>query len=137
MEEGQGAVGPAICTAGVPAAEMVCRVNPGMSIMEVRERSNVLEFWAMDIGSVMGGGGGKEAGDAEDLLGAIAGGGVGGSAIASTQCRRQHQSPKFLPPPPSPELRASLARVAMARLLLSLLPSLLVGVAKLILTSLA
>jgi hypothetical protein len=33
-EEGQGAVGPAICTAGVPAAEMACRMDLGMSILE-------------------------------------------------------------------------------------------------------
>jgi hypothetical protein len=33
-EEGQVAVRPAICTAGAPAADMACRVDPGTSILE-------------------------------------------------------------------------------------------------------
>jgi hypothetical protein len=41
-EEGQDAVGPSIYTAGVPAVEMACGVNLGMSILEGREGSNDL-----------------------------------------------------------------------------------------------
>jgi hypothetical protein len=33
-EEGQGAVGPAICHAGVPAVEMACGVDPGTLVLE-------------------------------------------------------------------------------------------------------
>jgi hypothetical protein len=71
-EEGQGAVGPGICAAGVPAAEMACRVDPGTSVLEEREGSNVLENWAMNIGSTVGGGGGDIAVEVEDVLVTIA-----------------------------------------------------------------
>jgi hypothetical protein len=33
-EEGQGTVEPVICSAGVPAPEMACGVNPGISFLE-------------------------------------------------------------------------------------------------------
>jgi hypothetical protein len=52
-EEGQGAVGSAICAAGKPASEMACGVDQGMSILE---GSNVQNLWAMDFGGVVGGG---------------------------------------------------------------------------------
>jgi hypothetical protein len=58
-DEGQGTVGSVICAAGVPVAEMACGVDPGTPVLE---GSNVLANWAMDIGGVVGGGGGNEAG---------------------------------------------------------------------------
>ncbi len=81
-EEGQGAVGPAICADGVPAVEMACGVDPGMSVLE---GSDVLANWATDIGGAVGAGSGYEAGEVEDILGAITGGG----AVVSAQGRRQ------------------------------------------------
>jgi hypothetical protein len=45
VEEGQGTVGPAICIDGVPAVEMACRVNPGMSVLEVPPPSPHLWFF--------------------------------------------------------------------------------------------
>ncbi len=89
-EEGQGTVRSAICTAGVPAAEMACGVEPGRSVLE---RSNVLANWATDIGCLVGRGGGNLAGEAEDVLSAIADSGGGGGAIASTWGGRQRRSP--------------------------------------------
>jgi hypothetical protein len=80
-EEGQGTVGPMICTAGVPAAEITCRVDPGTSVLE---GSNVLANWAADIGSAVGGGGINKAGEAEDILCAIAGSAGSSCTIAST-----------------------------------------------------
>ncbi len=41
----------------------------GTSVLEGR---NVLSNWAMDIGGMVGGGGGGKLGEAEDILGAIA-----------------------------------------------------------------
>ncbi len=52
VEEGHGRVGSMICTAGVPAVEMACGVDPGRSIFE---GSNILANWEMDIGCVVGG----------------------------------------------------------------------------------
>jgi hypothetical protein len=52
-EEGQGTVGPAICAAGVPTAEMACRVDLGTSVLE---GSNVQENWSTDFGGMVGGG---------------------------------------------------------------------------------
>jgi hypothetical protein len=60
-KEGQGAVGPAICTADVPTAEMACRVDPGTSLLKGREGSKVLANWATDIGGAMSRGVGEEA----------------------------------------------------------------------------
>ena len=57
-EEGQGIVGPAICAAGVPKAEMACGVDPGTSVLE---GSNVMANWA-DIGGAVGKGGGTRLG---------------------------------------------------------------------------
>jgi hypothetical protein len=131
-EEDQGAVCPTICAAGVPAEKMACRADPGTSVLE---GSDVLANWAMDIGSMVGRGSGVKAGETEDVLGAIAGGGGGSSAIASTRGGWQQRSPKPLPSP-LPASRASLARDTMARLSLSSLLSLLIGVSKLKLTSL-
>jgi hypothetical protein len=121
-EEGQGTVGPVICTAaaGVPAAEMVCGVDPGTSVLE---GSNVQENWAMDFGGMVGWGSGNEAGEAEDVLGAITGSGGSSGFIASARGGWQWQLPKPLPPP-LPASQASLAREAMARMLLSSLSSL-------------
>jgi hypothetical protein len=48
VEEGQGAAGPEICAAGVPAAEMTSGVDPGTSVLEGLEESNVLANWVMD-----------------------------------------------------------------------------------------
>ncbi len=79
-EEGQGAGRPAICAAGVPAAEMACRVDLGTSVLE---GSNVHKNWAMDFGGMVGGGGGNKAGEVEDVLGAIVSG--GGAAAAPSQ----------------------------------------------------
>ncbi len=36
-EEGQGAVGPVICAAGVPTVEMAYGVDPGTSVLEGRD----------------------------------------------------------------------------------------------------
>ena len=132
MEEVQGSVGPAICAASVPAAEMACRVDPDTSVLE---GSNVLANWATDIGGTVGRGGDKKMGKAEDVLGAIAGGGGSDGAVMSARGQRQRQLHEP-PPQPSPMWWASLARDTMARLPLSLSPSLLVGVSKLKLTSL-
>jgi hypothetical protein len=78
--EGQGAVRPAICTAGVPAAEMACRVDPGTSVVGGRDIQN---NWATDFGSMVSGGGCDEAREAEDILGAItSGGGNRGSDVS-------------------------------------------------------
>ncbi len=85
-EEGQGAVGPAICAAGVPAVEMACGVDLGTSILE---GSDVQKNWASDFGGVVGGGGGDEAGEAEDVLGAIASGGGSSGSITTAQGGRQ------------------------------------------------
>jgi hypothetical protein len=131
VEEGQVTVRPAIGTAGVPAAEMTYGVYPGTSVLE---GSNDLANWATDNGRAVGRGGGNKAGEAKDILGAIAGVGDSSGTIRSTRGGLQLQSPK---PPPQPLLAswASLARDVMARLLLSMSPSLLVGVSKLLLTS--
>jgi hypothetical protein len=51
-KEGQGAVGPAICAADVPAAEVTCGVDPGTSVFGGWEESNVLENWAADMAAV-------------------------------------------------------------------------------------
>ncbi len=85
-EEGQGAVGPAICAAGVPAARMACGVDPGTSVLE---GSNIQENWATDFGSVVGRGGGDKAGELEDVLGTIAGGRGSSCSIASTRGGQQ------------------------------------------------
>ncbi len=53
-KEGQGTAGPVICAACVPAAEMACWQDPGMSVLE---GSNVMANWATDIDSVGGGAG--------------------------------------------------------------------------------
>jgi hypothetical protein len=66
VDESQGAAGPVICADGVLTAEMVCRVDPGMSILE---GINVEKNWATDFGGMVGGGGGDKAGEAEDVLG--------------------------------------------------------------------
>jgi hypothetical protein len=79
VEEGQGAVGPAICTAGGPAAEMACGVDPARFILE---GSHVLANWATDIGGTVGGGCSDKAGKAEDVLGS-------GGAITSAWGTRQ------------------------------------------------
>jgi hypothetical protein len=70
-EEGQGSVGSVICAAGVPAVEMACRVDPGMTILERREGSNVLANWAMDISGAVVRGSGDKTREAEDVLGTI------------------------------------------------------------------
>jgi hypothetical protein len=121
VEEGQGAVRPAICAAGVPVAHMACGVDQGTSILE---ESNILANWAMDISGAVGGGGGNSAGEADDILGAIAGSGGGSGAVASTLGRRQWRLPN---PPHLPSLGSwtSLSRDVMARLLLSSSQSLL------------
>jgi hypothetical protein len=85
-EEGQGTVGPAICAAGVPAAEMACGLDPGTSVLE---GSNILANWATDIGNAGGRGGGNKAREAEEVPGAITSGEGGGSAVASARGRRQ------------------------------------------------
>ncbi len=43
-------------------------MDPGTPVLE---GSDVQKNWAMDFGSVVGGGGGNKAGEAEDVLGAI------------------------------------------------------------------
>jgi hypothetical protein len=48
---GPGTDGPTVCAAGVPAAEMACRVDPGMSVLE---GSAIQENWATDFGGVVG-----------------------------------------------------------------------------------
>ncbi len=84
-QEGQGTVGPAICAARVPAAEMACGVDPGTSILE---GSDVQKNWATDFGDMVGGGGSNKTGEPEDILGAIVGGrGISGS-ITATRGRR-------------------------------------------------
>ncbi len=50
VEESQGTVGPAICTAGVPAVEMACRVDLGTSVLE---GSNIQKNWATDFGGMV------------------------------------------------------------------------------------
>jgi hypothetical protein len=87
-EEGQGTIGPATCAAaaGVPAAEMACGVDQGMSVLE---GSNVQENWAMEFGSVVGGGSGDKAREVEDVLGAIAGNRGGSGSIASARGGQQ------------------------------------------------
>jgi hypothetical protein len=85
-KEGQGAVGPVICAAGVPAAEMACGVNLGMSILEGR---NILANWATDIGNAVGTGSSNKVEEVEDILGTIIGGGGSGGAITSAQGRQQ------------------------------------------------
>ncbi len=102
---------------------MACGVDPGSSVLE---GSNIQKNWAMDFSGVVGGGSGYKAGEAEDVLGAITGGGGGSGSTASTWGGRQWQSHEP-PSPPLPASRASLAREAMARMLLSLLPSLSAG----------
>ncbi len=87
-EEGQGTVQPVICTAGVPAAEMACGMDPGMSVLE---GSSVLTNWATDISGMVGLGSGDKAGEAEEVLGTIAGSGGGGGAVASAWGGRQRQ----------------------------------------------
>jgi hypothetical protein len=124
VEDGQGAVGLAICATGVPAAEMACKVDPSTSVLE---GSEVQENWATDFCGMAGGGRSNKAGEAEDILGAIAGNGGGIGSIASAWGGWQQRLAKLLPPP-LPALQASLASKALARMLLSLLPLLLVGV---------
>jgi hypothetical protein len=131
-EEGQGTVGPAICAAGVPAAEMAWGLDLGLSVLE---GSNIQENWAMEFGGALGGGSGNKAGEAEDILGAIAGSRGGSGSIASARGKRCWQSPERLPQS-SPVLPASLARKEIARMSLSLLLSSLVGVSKPIIFSL-
>jgi hypothetical protein len=79
-EEGQGAVRPVICAAGVPAAEMACGVDPGTSVLE---GSNVQKNWATDFVGMVGGGGSNKAGEAEDILDAITSGGGSSRSIAT------------------------------------------------------
>jgi hypothetical protein len=124
-EETQGAVRPAIGAVGVPAANMACRVNLGTPVS--LKRSAVLANWSTDIGGAVGRGSSNNAGEAENVLGAIPGCGGSSSSVMSTRGRWQRQSPKH-PPRPLPVLWPSLAREAMVRLSLSLLLSLLVGV---------
>jgi hypothetical protein len=88
-EDGQGADGPTICTAGVPTAEMACGVDPGASVLEGREGSNILANWTTDIGVAVDGGGGNKAGEVEDVLGTIAGDGGSSGAITSARGGRQ------------------------------------------------
>jgi hypothetical protein len=52
VKEGQGAVGPRICAADVPGAEIACGVDLGTSVLE---GSNVQENWATNFGGVVGG----------------------------------------------------------------------------------
>jgi hypothetical protein len=85
-EEGQGAVRLMICTAGVPAVEMACGVDPGTSILE---GSNIQENWATDFGGAVGRGRGNKAGEAEDVLGTIAGGRGSSGFVASARSRWQ------------------------------------------------
>jgi hypothetical protein len=119
-EEGQGAVGPMICAAGVSAAEMACGVDPGTSVLE---GSNIQENWATDFGGAVGGGGGNKAGEAEDVLDAISSGGGSSRSNASARGGQQWQLPKPLPPP-------------LVRMSLSSLLSSSVGVSKPIIISL-
>jgi hypothetical protein len=64
VEEGQGAVQPAICAAGVPAAEMACGVDPGTSVLEGSKDP-------ADIFGALGRGGSDNAGGAEAILSAM------------------------------------------------------------------
>ncbi len=62
---------------------MACGVDPGTSILK---ESNILANWATDIGRAVGGGSSNKAGgEAEDVLGTIAGGRGGSGAFASAQ----------------------------------------------------
>ncbi len=124
-KEGQGAVGPAICTADVPAAEMACGVDLGTSVLERREGSKVLANWATDI--AVGRGIGDKAVVVENVLGTIASGGGGDCTVASALGGRRRLLPKP-PHPPLSVLWVSMARDAMARLLLSSSTLLSVGV---------
>jgi hypothetical protein len=123
VEAGHGAVRPRICTAGVPAVEMACRLDQGTSVLE---GSNVQKNWATNFGGVVGEGGGNKDGEAVDVLGTIAGSGGSSGSIATAQGKRQWKLPEHKPPP-LPALRASLARKGMVRMSLSSSPS-LVGV---------
>ncbi len=79
-EEGQGAVGSAICAAHVPAVEMACGVDPGTSVLE---GSNFQKNWVMDFDRVVGGGGSNKAWEPIDLLGAITSGWGGSGSITT------------------------------------------------------
>jgi hypothetical protein len=96
MEESQGNVRPTICAAGVPTAVMVFGVDLGTSALE---GSNVQKNRATDFGSVVALGGGDKAGESEDVLGAIAGGGGGSGFIVTSRGGWQWQLPKPKPPP--------------------------------------
>jgi hypothetical protein len=80
-------------------------------------------------------GNGNKAREVEDILGAIAGVRDNSGSIATRQGKRQWQLPKP-EPPPLPASRASLVRKAIVRMLLSSLPSFLVGVSRPIIISL-
>ncbi len=99
---------------------MACGVDLGMSILE---GSGILAKWKMDIGGTVGKGSSNKGGEAEDILGTIAGGGGGGGggAVMSTRGRWQRGLPEP-PPMPLPVLQALLVRDTMVRLLSSLLP---------------
>ncbi len=100
------------------------------------EGSDVGRCGDVDCGGSNGSNSSSDDGNGNyNVLSIVAGGGGDSGAIASTQGGRQWQSPEP-PPPPLPASRASLARDAMARLLLSSPPLSLVGVSKLTLTSL-
>jgi len=75
-EKGQGAVQPTINTAGMPAAEMACGIDPSTSSWK---------NGATDVGSVVSGGGSDKAEEGEDVLSAIAGSGGGSGSIANTR----------------------------------------------------
>ncbi len=62
--------------------EMACGVDPGTYVLE---RSDAQENWAMYFGGMVGKGGGNKAGEAEDILGAIACGGGSSGSIVSAQ----------------------------------------------------
>jgi hypothetical protein len=81
-EEGQHTNKPAICAAGVPAAEMACGVDWGTSVFG---GSNILEHWATENGGAVGRGSGNKAGEAEDVLSTIPGGGGSSGNVASKQ----------------------------------------------------
>jgi hypothetical protein len=126
MEQSRG--GPGHCRTCVLHCWSACSgddsgVDPGESVLE---GSNVLAYWSTDIGGKVGGCSGNVAGGAEDVLGTIAGGGCGSTAVPSAQGRWQQQLPKPLSLP-LPALQASLARDETARLLSSLLPFLLLS----------
>jgi hypothetical protein len=96
-EEGQGTARPAICTDGVPAAEMACGVDPGTSILE---GSKVLANWAMDINGTVGGGGSNKAKEVEDVIVTIAGVEGGGRAIMSAWGGRRKRCSRIPCPHP-------------------------------------